>query len=258
MKNQYVGDIGDFGKYGFLKKFCHGLKLGVIWYLTLDEKGRDGKIIQYLNLDSEEYKSGAREKNERMFQQCDPKLYDTLRKIVAGNKRDVKEIARRRVLPNATYYDSIVLTGAERQAWFAKAIDVVRDCDLVFLDPDNGLAEEGKTFEKRKSAKHVMLSEVRKLFKRGHSLIIYHHLNRSTAGIEQLRFWRKELRGVVGKDVGIITLWYHRGTARLYFIIPQKKHKKILDAAVREFLQTSWGEKLGHLRTPHFSRIQQE
>ena len=45
MQNQYVGDIGDFGKYGLLREIfgrpevpesgC-GLRLGVAWYLSPD------------------------------------------------------------------------------------------------------------------------------------------------------------------------------------------------------------------------------
>ena len=43
MKNSYVGDIGDFGKYGLLRHLCgvtgkgtdgDPLRLGVVWYLN--------------------------------------------------------------------------------------------------------------------------------------------------------------------------------------------------------------------------------
>lgn len=38
MKNQYVGDIGDFGKYSMLRAFIDaGIKVGVNWYLTEDD-----------------------------------------------------------------------------------------------------------------------------------------------------------------------------------------------------------------------------
>lgn len=38
MQDRYVGDIGDFGKYGLLRALCaHDLSLGVVWYLVPDE-----------------------------------------------------------------------------------------------------------------------------------------------------------------------------------------------------------------------------
>ena len=47
MQNRYVGDIGDFGKYGLLRALCHGRRLGVAWYLYPDE-AHNGGIVQYL------------------------------------------------------------------------------------------------------------------------------------------------------------------------------------------------------------------
>ena len=50
MKNQYVGDIGDFGKYSMLRAFIDaGIKVGVNWYLTEDDGSNDGKFTDYLN-----------------------------------------------------------------------------------------------------------------------------------------------------------------------------------------------------------------
>ncbi len=38
MKNQYVADIGDYGKYGLLRFLARkGIKVGVNWYLTPDD-----------------------------------------------------------------------------------------------------------------------------------------------------------------------------------------------------------------------------
>ena len=49
MKNQYVGDIGDYGKYGLLRFLSNrGIKIGINWYLTEDDKSSDGKFIEYL------------------------------------------------------------------------------------------------------------------------------------------------------------------------------------------------------------------
>ena len=70
MKNQYVGDIGDYGKYGLLRFLANqGIKLGINWYLTADDGSRDGKFTDYLNQSS-----------ERVY---DPELFDALRAVAA-------------------------------------------------------------------------------------------------------------------------------------------------------------------------------
>ena len=56
MKNQYVGDIGDYGKYGLLRFLAErGIQIGVNWYLTKDEKNKlgDGKFTDYLEQENE-------------------------------------------------------------------------------------------------------------------------------------------------------------------------------------------------------------
>ena len=39
MKNQYFGDVGDYGKYGLLRFIAkRGVTIAVNWYLTLDDQ----------------------------------------------------------------------------------------------------------------------------------------------------------------------------------------------------------------------------
>jgi hypothetical protein len=51
MQNRYVGDVGDFAKYGLLRQLTMDdqLHLGVIWYLFDDEThNSDGRHVTYL------------------------------------------------------------------------------------------------------------------------------------------------------------------------------------------------------------------
>jgi len=97
LENRYVGDVGDFGKYGLLKALCLpskvpggcNLSLGVVWYLVPDES-KDGKLTGYLK-DSP--------KNLGLYRSCDPGLYDSLRDIVCGDRRNVSAIRQEGVLP---------------------------------------------------------------------------------------------------------------------------------------------------------------
>ena len=66
MKNQYVGDIGDYGKYGLLRFLAgHGIKIGINWYLTENDRSADGKFTDYL-----------KRPEERIY---DPVLFDVLK-----------------------------------------------------------------------------------------------------------------------------------------------------------------------------------
>jgi hypothetical protein len=63
MQDRYVGDVGDFGKYGLLRSLAADLSLGVVWYLGPEEShNADGKHIGYLN---------STQKNLIKFRDCD-------------------------------------------------------------------------------------------------------------------------------------------------------------------------------------------
>ncbi len=57
MQDRYVGDVGDFGKYGLLRSLCRGdehgaaLRLGVLWYRFDGDDStaaNDGRHTDYL------------------------------------------------------------------------------------------------------------------------------------------------------------------------------------------------------------------
>ena len=72
MQDRYVGDIGDFGKYGLLRAISgmhdpvrnQHLQLGIAWYLFPDESHTaDGKFTGYLEDEGD---------NHKKFRACDP------------------------------------------------------------------------------------------------------------------------------------------------------------------------------------------
>ncbi len=145
MQNRYVGDVGDFGKYGLLRTLTVDCSLGVVWYLTLDEgNNADGKHVSYLVPSAT---------NRARYRNCDPDLYDRLGKIVHDKARSVKSVRQRGILRTGTGFYDKVLTydgmpsiglGAKnarlkyRRHWVEQALHATQHCDIVFLDPDNG------------------------------------------------------------------------------------------------------------------------
>ena len=150
LQNRYFGDVGDFGKYGLLRKICGitsggtELSLGVVWYLVPDEgHNNDGKHVSYLD------KSEA-------YCPCDPKLFKSLKNWVESAQRAVIKIQNSDLLPYDTAYHDECLTYENvtenkarldhRCAWLCKAKNEIQESDVVFLDPDNGF--EVKSYKK--------------------------------------------------------------------------------------------------------------
>lgn len=118
MQNRYVGDIGDFGKYGLLRHLLGAaadglcmerrLRLAVIWYLYPDESHNlDGKHSSYLK---------RTRRNEREFRPSDRALYDALAKLMGGSQRHVSRIRSSGILPTETTYyeESLSYQGEDR------------------------------------------------------------------------------------------------------------------------------------------------
>lgn len=95
MKNQYVGDIGDYGKYGLLRFLAnHGIRIGINWYLTENDRSNDGIFISYLNQPSNRC--------------CDPELFDTLKEIAHRSDKNVQMIENAGIISNADYYSAVL------------------------------------------------------------------------------------------------------------------------------------------------------
>ena len=252
MQNRYVGDIGDFGKYGLLRSLLslsetadsiQPLRLGVVWYMFPDEShNSDGKYTSYLD---------PHAANHSRFRECDPELYDSLHKLVNENARNIDAVRDSGLLPKDAAYFEPVLSfrrsqpRTERQAtrdnWLHGALTVTRDADVIFVDPDNGLSKTVDPLRKN-GPKYVFVDDLRQFDWRGQSLIIYHHLGRRGTAVQQIRYWAGALKQSLNLARLPQSLWYHRGTARAYFIVSQERHAAILEGRLANFISGPWGD----------------
>ena len=174
MQDRYVGDVGDFGKYGLLKALARDdLRLGVVWYLNPDaESNNDGKLIGYL-------------KSRRQdLRPCDCVLFDQLEAIVDEDDRKVDAIPSRKILPAGTSFFEKPLTFSdlpsrpksrrfERRALYnEQARKAVSAADLVFLDPDNGLQCRSAPPLTKQGQKYVYLEEITPYLGSGKSVLV--------------------------------------------------------------------------------------
>lgn len=86
MQDRHTGDIGDFGKLGFLRQLASTwLSIGVNWYRTPDETlNSNGLYIDYLQ--------------KEPFRTCDPALWSALGQIVNSGKREIAALEQSGIL----------------------------------------------------------------------------------------------------------------------------------------------------------------
>lgn len=231
MKNQYIGDVGDYGKYSLLQAFVNaGFKVGVNWYLTENDDSNDGKYITYLNYDH--------------MRQYNPEIFDTLKGIAVRQDKSIADIQNSSILPDAIFYDEqIDVNGSpkeregKRRSWFEKSISVLADTELIFMDPDNGLMETGIA-SKLGAEKYIFPEEVERYYNEGYNVVYYCHKGRRSYDA-----WDKYISLMFDRipDAKPIVLTYHKGSQRSYvFLIHEnyyKQYRRIIDS-----FKNRWGK----------------
>jgi hypothetical protein len=183
VRHNFVNDIGDYAKYALLRALCSSgqaeIRLGIIWYLTDHaERNGDGRRRPHLSQDG--------------WQNLDPELLTTMRQIegtLGGpDELNVGLIEASGILPAGTAYFSEAIPRAqgsakqrvsERTAWFERARKAVTNCDLVFLDPDNGLAVRSVPLTSPLAGKYATVPEIAALLENGAGVVLYQHGSRT-------------------------------------------------------------------------------
>ena len=190
LQNRYVGDIGDFAKYSLLNALSEERRLGVAWYLYPDEEHNDdGKHTSYLD-------------EPDTWRGRSPKVFDGLRQLVRLGSRDVVEVVGNQIIfPHAVSDEPLSFLGRRsneksrwREDWFSRVQSDLRNCDIVFADPDNGLClDERFKSGVSKDWKRLPLSEAKRLAE-GRMAVIYHHNSRFKGGhAKENIFWAEKL-----------------------------------------------------------------
>ena len=257
MQDRYVGDVGDFGKYGLLRYLtgqrealpsAEAIRLGVVWYLYPNEShNADGKYTGYLD---------DILANHSRYRACDPDLYDTMRRLVETGCRNILAVQRSRILPADTlYYEPSLsfprqMPRSEREAaranWFAGSLHTTADADMIFVDPDNSLSDPANGISasidplRKTGPKYVFIADLLRFSERGQSLIVYHHLGRRGTAVEQIARVAKSLKASLGLPDMPRSLLYRRGSSRAYFIVSQERHRPTLESRVSDLLRSPW------------------
>ncbi len=243
MKNQYVGDVGDYGKYSLLRFIAlHGIRIGVNWYLTENDESTDGKFTDYVKKDSE----GC----------YDQDVFAVMRSIVGQNdrsQRTVQMIQDAELIPEALYFDEklnfnkMIPTERawDRRVWFERSISVLRDAELIFADPDNGITYR-KTSRNKGCEKYVLPEEIALYYYGGKDVVFYSHKGRRTD-----EAWKRMILRIKESvcDAKLFVLTFHRGTQRSYIFVVHPERAEQYESLLAEFITSSeWGKSGGFTR----------
>ena len=231
MQDNYFGDIGDFGKYGLLRKVCSvGLSLSVNWYkVTPPKNGKhgDGKYTSYLL-------------KPQIYREYDPCLFDVLHNIVCiQNDRRIERIEREDLFSASFFGDDIDLQN--RSAWHSNALLQTAGTNTVFLDPDNGLETLNMFRTDGATEKHVKWSELQDYYDRGQNVILYQHrpqMTKKQSCIDGILFFQNNYL----KADCVKLLEFPKYTNRFYFMFIHEESKESFDTICKLMVQ-QWGKE---------------
>lgn len=236
MQDQFVGDFGDYPKFGLLRALAGmpdgepPLKLGVVWYVpdqrTIDNTPHShGQDLDYLSYASE-------------YRECDPGLFDCLREVV-DNNRCLAALEQSEILGERTRFWSEQLRAATRPSWLQQALEWTAESDIVFLDPDVGIATAAME-KKRPSPKHVHQHELRTFLRRTRrqTVVVYqHHPQNFNDRPSQLDAWDAALRTRLSAAPPQRFTYRNRDL----MVLPDDRHAGLVDARIEAFLSGPWG-----------------
>lgn len=228
MKNQYVGDINDYLKYGLLRCFAEvGFHLGVCWMLTPNDRRRDGQKRAYL-------------KDSSRWRSFDSPLFDALARVLTNHSaRDVAGIQDAAILPNTRFHsDMLIDSPAHRSDYFGTARQRLIAADLWFFDPDNGLEVRSIPYGTKGSSKYLYWQELSAVWSRGVSLVVYQHFPRE----KRDQYIERRCQELRKHALGAI-LTVARTSNVLFLVACQQAHSSRLDKAL-DLVKWRWSTEV--------------
>ena len=127
----------------------------------------------------------------------------------------------------------------KRSSWFDRAKDAVQGCDMVFVDPDNGIAGPNHRPESVGGGKHISLEEISDLASNHPCVGIYHHFDRSAAHTRQMQIQIDRLKLIAPIHL-VLGLRYRRISPRAYFLLFRPNLAASVERAVNVLCSKPW------------------
>jgi hypothetical protein len=211
----------------------------VVWCLFPDENlNNDGKHISYLR--------------NPEFAKLDSYLYTALATIISEDRRSVSAICEYACLPSSTVFFSDPISTSEgtrtgpkrriryREAWFEACLRQIKECELVFFDPDNGLEVRSIPKHHPRAGKYIYWDELAAVWRRGKNLLVYHHLNRRVSAAQQIEMLVLQFASKFDR-ARIVPLVFRRGSSRAFWLIHHADRLGLeLEQRAADLLSGAW------------------
>lgn len=209
MKNQYVGDVNDYRKYGLLRVLSgEEITTSVHWMLTGDDGRTDGRRTHYLS-------------DPDRWRPLDPPLFAIMRSLLEDEgRRNVGGVRESRAIPSCTFFEAPVpAVTSTRAHHLSQFLTEATGRALVFFDPDNGIPRQAAPSGPRASTKHLYLSEVSAAWSHGFSVLVYQHFPRRERGS-----FVTELVDRLRLTTGVQTVISFATSHAVFFLLAQPQH----------------------------------
>jgi len=212
LKDIYVADINDFYKFDLIEKIKSkmGKKILIIWMKTLG----DGNRIKYFQ--------------ELKFKEYNPMLFKELKNIIDNNKRKIEEIQKIKSLKGCKFIDnSLFITNniKEREKYFLEVSKLLKDIDLVFFDPDNGIAPNNN---KKKKNMYLYWDEIKEIWNKNIDLLIYQ-------SIRHEKNFNENIVDCCKKELINANVFPFKTKYALYLLILRNFDKNIINEIIKDW-----------------------
>jgi len=123
--------------------------------------------------------------NPKGWRDYDPDVFDYLKKQVVSGSPDMRSIQRKgSVLRCRFYWKHFPQDRVNREHYFDGCLSMAAGTALVFLDPDTG--PEPDRLNENQLDKYVLWDEITRVFRAGHSVMVFNFLPRDARQRENL------------------------------------------------------------------------
>lgn len=219
MQERYLGDIHDYYKFLFLKNLSNffQLRIGCNWYLVKPDnighsevKKNDGEKRSYLNKNID----------------LDTKIIKEFLPLKNFNNRVMKNFIKNTHLRKFIKFYHKHLDHTNRDQWFQQSIQNFKNCNYVFLDPDNGLISNDSKISSKKKIKYILTSELKKMYQRRFNIIFCQFQSFNKKHRDMLILKRNMIMDEIGLKINSHVLRNRVSPNTYYISLLQKGYEK--------------------------------
>ena len=124
-----------------------------------------------------------------------------------------------------------------RRLWFNNSTLLLKETELIFADPDNGISYS-KTGRTKDSEKFILPEDISEYYNSGRNVVYYCHKGRRKP--EAWEQAKTEIRNHI-RDAQILAVTCHRGTQRSYIFVLHPDSYLRYERILKAFLDSAWG-----------------